>query len=186
MKSKMIVFSLIIVMVLGFSYGITNNSNNDNEIVTVISSIYPEYSLDELVKYSDLIVFGEVIDISKPFEIIPAGGGDSSIFTDYKINIDTVIKDEFGGIDNSIILRFQGGRIGNETVEMEDIEDLNIGDKHILFLEKPKTGGGYITDEDYYLLRGGAQGIFDIENGNEETIDLKKEFVSQDGEKRIL
>lgn len=123
-----------------------------------IHGILEEVSLEELAGTSDLVVHGSVIDISEPYEI-ETNDGQRSIFTDYIIEPDTILRGE--SRQDRVLIRMQGGKMGRHEVIVEDNPTLALGDEAVFFLWQPHMGGGFNTQDDtYYYLNNMSNGVF--------------------------
>ncbi len=157
MKKKLITSVCILFIIAISGVGIWYFANVDNHIISSVSSTYPYFNLSDLIKESDIVIKGVVKEQSVPFKIQPANGGEVSIFTDFKIEVENAYRGEKSEIVN---LRMQGGEIDNLVVIAEDEPNVVIGSTYIFFLYQPFTGGGYNTEGDYYYLTGGHQALF--------------------------
>lgn len=123
-----------------------------------IHGILEEVSLEELAETSDLVVHGSVIDISEPYEI-ETNDGQRSIFTDYIIEPVMLLRGE--PVQERVLIRMQGGKMGRHEVIVEDNPTLAIGDEAVFFLWQPHMGGGFNTKENtYYYLNRMSNGVF--------------------------
>lgn len=143
----------------------------EGKVVQTVSSLYPEYSIEDLVKDSDIIAVGQLMAQSDVLEIEPVNGGDIGLFTDYVVQLQEVLKDEGNQAKETVNLRLRGGENDEKIVIDSEVPQVSIGDQHLFFLVYPKTGGGYTTKGDYVLLTGGSQGLFNLTEKNE-FIDL--------------
>lgn len=143
----------------------------EDKIIHSVSALYPAYSIEELVKYSDIIAIGEIVAKSDLLEIEPVGGGDTSLFTDYVIQLNEVFKGEESKETDTVNLRMRGGENEEKIVIDVEMPKVNIGDKYLFFLVYPKTGGGYTTKDEHILLTGGPQGLFNLSANHDEYKD---------------
>lgn len=159
--SGLLLCAALFIYITGFG-----NTSEKSTLVEEVSSIYPEYSIQDLVKYSDIIATGEIIEITKPFEIKPVNGGDSSLFMDYVIKLNGVMKNETN-FEDTVNLRIRGGETEELIVVESDMPKLTKDAEYLFFLTVPKTGGGYTTKDDHVLLTGGEQGLLNLTATNE-------------------
>lgn len=157
-KSVKVLLGGVLLVCLGLVIFFVSQEDPKDKLYEEVATVYPEYSIQDLVKYSDIIATGEVIEVSKPLEIKPVGGGDSSLFTDYTIKLNQVIENK-SGLTDTVVLRVRGGESDELIVVETDMEQLAVGTEYLFFLNAPQTGGGYTTKDDHMLLTGGSQGL---------------------------
>lgn len=156
---KVLVISSLLLSVALFFY-MKSIKNEHAKIYEEVASVYPEYSIQDLVKHSDIIASGEIIEISGPLEIEPVDGGDSSLFTDYIVKLNDIIKNE-SIFEDTVNLRIRGGESEDLIVVETDAPKITKNSEYLFFLSIPSTGGGYTTEDDHVLLTGGDQGLLD-------------------------
>lgn len=150
--------------------------------VTMVSSAsYPDYTLDELAAYSNIVVSGEVVGFSEPFLVRPSTGGDPMYHTDMYVKVtdsfkgDPLPADGFssdsaesaaatvtsGEGDTIVAVRFMGGK--TDAVDFHSDEDpgLEIGDKALLFLYRVTDGSDYNTEGNHYYLVTGPCSVYE-------------------------
>ncbi|MDO5037930.1 MAG: hypothetical protein Q4E37_06500 [Tissierellia bacterium] len=139
-----------------------------------IDNTYPRLSLEELSNYSDLIVTGTFKGYGDPFRVLPYGGQEPSIFKDGVFEIDQVYKGDIKAGDE-VTLRTQGGQWVDheeETIYVDtSSEDLTLeeGAQVLLFLARP-TADAYKTQEDYYKLVSGPNGLYSLSSDSFENL----------------
>lgn len=137
------------------------------EVITVQKSgLIEEYTYEDLIQEAPVIVVGQVVGFSDPFQIIPVYGGDPSIFTDVSFQVDHVLRGE-GSLGKVLNIRKEGGQINGLQVIVEESPDLELGHSYLLFLYQPKMGGGFNTLGDYYYVLGMEQGVFPLTRDEE-------------------
>ena len=135
-----------------------------------ISGTLVERSLEDLFSKSALVVRGTVNESLETFRIQNTNG-DAAIFTDYKFDVSELVRGN--DLDDELIIRVQGGTIGNMTEVYEHSPELKSKNDDLLFLYKPARGGAYNTEGNYYYILGLTQGTFVMnEEGN---------FISESG-----
>lgn len=148
---KKIIFAIIACLSVCFCVGFYQNGYFGIE-TEKISGQLPDYTIEEWAERSDLIVHGTIVDVSDPYEI-ESVAGERSIFTDYMIEPQTVLRGNTK--EDMITLRMHGGRLGRKETIVEDNPDISVGDEAVFFLWQPNMGGGFNTaGNDYYYLRG--------------------------------
>jgi hypothetical protein len=91
------------------------------------ASSVAQVAFDDMVRASELIFEGSVID--KRSEMDARG----MIYTYVTFQVQDVLKGKTA--DSQIVLRYQGGRVGNETLHVSDVVTPNLGEKGIYFVE---------------------------------------------------
>ena len=86
-----------------------------------ISGTLVERSLEDLFSKSALVVRGTVNESSETFRIQNTNG-DVAIFTDYKFDVSELVRGN--DLDDELIIRVQGGTIGNMTEVYEHSPEL--------------------------------------------------------------
>lgn len=142
-----------------------DNKNFSDEDVTVAykSGILEEYTYQDLVNDSPVVVTSHVVDVSEPFQIIPVSGAAPSNFTDVTIEVDEVLRGDVE-VGDQLTVRVEGGQVEKLNVVVEESPEFNMGDDNLLFLYQPGMGGAYNTEGDYYYVLGLYQGAFYPEN----------------------
>lgn len=122
---------------------------------TTAAQFSVELPLVELAERSEYIVSGTITAASDPFRV-EAATGETSIFTDYTITVDTVFK---GDEAETLTLRMQGGELDGERVVPTPDFGVAVDKEFLFFLYQP--GAGYFnTDESYLVPTGGGMGLF--------------------------
>jgi hypothetical protein len=109
------------------------------------STILRDISIEELVRTSDLIIQGEVKEISCRMEA-------DHIYTYVSVEISKSIKGEF---PQEITLRIKGGKIGNIVEKVSGSPSFEKGERVILFLKRKN---------EFFSVSGMALGKFKIIN----------------------
>lgn len=165
-RVKNVLSVLLPVSILSLSFAFAKDSpksqnldNSEKSFVTV-SSTTPDLNEEGLVDNSNIIVKGKVVGMSKPFEIQPADGGASSIFTDYYFQpTEFIAGSELVSNKNKLPIRIEGGDLNNKVVTNENNPNLTVGETYTLFLMKPDIGGGFNTRGEYFYITGSEQGV---------------------------
>lgn len=90
-------------------------------------------SLDQMVERADVVFVGEVVDRQSVWSETRDGRG---IVTHVTFNVLRVLKGQLGLRTE---LTFQGGRIGQETEEIDGMPAFRIGDRDVLFVSPNKN-----------------------------------------------
>lgn len=185
-KKYMLVVISVIVFFIGVLLNVicksTDNTkssdfkdSNNTRSILVIDGTLREMSLEDLMKESNLVVFGTVSDKSESFEIQSVTGG-SSIFTDYYVAPHEILR---GSIETTkqITVRVQGGELDNIIAVSDTEADLKVGESYLLFLYKPNVGSGFNTKGDYFYVKGCRQGAYELKD-NSQLSKIKSENIS--------
>jgi hypothetical protein len=136
--------------------------------VAPINASMIKLSLEDLVRQSDAILIGTVI------EILPSKGDIvSHTYTDAVIRPERYL---YGGSGTqNIAVRTLGGTIGGVTLWMEDQPKFTIGEENLLFLRHidPFAPQG-IDPQNYYEVAGAVQGKWDYKDGVATSISGEK------------
>lgn len=157
------------------SDAVINKDTVPKEIVE-ISGIMPEFSIEELIERSSLIVYGEVSGKSEAFTIESVDGEESN-FTDYYVTPIKILRGDLVDTENKIAVRIQGGFAGDTLVIDEQAPVLESNHRYLLFLRKSSMGGGYNTVGDYYYINGGTQGVY-VEDVSDSIVKKSSEEIS--------
>lgn len=141
-------------------------SGQDNSLVQSAQVI--PYDTDKLILGSDCIILGQVAEIL-PSKEYPSSAGESmqhNIYTDIIINVE---RDFWGGESKRVIVRVQGGKIGNLVMWAEDVPLFARGEKALFFLYHPRpdqAGPSPSSAENgsYYLVTGAMQGKYEYQS----------------------
>ena len=131
----MIVFSLTLVFSLP---------------VAKLEGVMVKLSLDELAKQADLIVVGKV-------ESVRSESIKGKIFSFATISVDSKIKGQLQTQQNSLVVKFPGGKVGDVGMNVENSTDYKVGENVVAFLKRTPGQPDYVTV-------GSSQGKFLIEN----------------------
>ena len=120
---------------------------------------YPQFSLEDLVQQSSLVICGKAVDPVKILEIQSASQNEISVFTDWIFQVESVIR---GGIESeTVTVRIEGGESPNYIVNAEQSPEFKKDCLYLLFLYQPHMGTGFNTEgDDYYYVIGLRQGAF--------------------------
>lgn len=152
-------------------------SENLPESVCIRSGALKEFTYDDLLNNSTLIVQAKLTEKSDSFKIKPVFGETASIFTDYYFAVDDVLLGDFDST-TSLKVRMEGGRLDDQLLIAEEAPIFEKGEEVILFLYQPNMGGGYNTkDDSYYYITGLNQGVF-YNEGDSIFVDCKNQRVS--------
>lgn len=123
------------------------------------SSIIEGKTLNDLMQTSTLILVGKVEAEPQAFRIEAVGGGVKN-FQDYTIIPIQVLRGN-GEVGQSVTVRQEGGRVGNENLISDAASNLEVGKEYLMFLYQLGTGSGFNTQGDYYYINGFYQGVFE-------------------------
>lgn len=107
--------------------------------------------LERLVQESDLILAGRV-------ESVESEKRGAVIVSLARIRVDRTLK---GGASpqKTVVVEFQGGRIGGEVLRVEDSPDYQAGEEVVAFLRRHADRPGYVTTghlQGKYVVRRGV------------------------------
>lgn len=128
-----------------------------------ISGLMPALTEQEMIEKSHLIVKGTFEDKSKAFQVRSADQTEESNFTDYYLTVEEVYRGDAVAGD-IIAVRIQGGFVGTVNVVSDMDPEINVGDTVFVHLYQPGIGGGFETNEDYYYVLSGIDGLFHYED----------------------
>lgn len=188
MKNKFLILVVFVFFVSALASGmlVYRHACSDKN-TEMIYGVVAGKTEQELILDSDLIIKGTIIDISDGKWTNPEfkiKGKNNIIRSDIIIKTDEVI---FGEYDReTVALRVdQGYDRQNKVMHIaEYYPEFKIGQKSVFFLKREI--GNLSTDEDYFILSGAYQGVYNVENGklkNEET-DKFKEYTIDKLEER--
>ncbi len=110
-----------------------------------------ELTLEHLVTASDLIVVGEVTDVT-----CSAEGG---IHTWVTLAVEHIIKGDCG---QEVVIRVQGGVVGGIVLRVEEAPEFVSGERAILFLKKYNDDPWYEGSQDIYQVIGSSRGKWTV------------------------
>ena len=166
----------LIVLGLAFSNSMQSsqeNSKRSNHIDDLLSGIssflLEEYTLEDLSKNSDVIVMGTVKEIlpskwnsadgKRPDKVVEFGPYDL-IYTDIIISVDKYVKNPLSS--EEVIVRVEGGKVGNDTMAVEDEPSFKTGEKVLLYLTEDTSPGTKDTGPEHFKVTGYMQGKFTL------------------------
>ena len=160
-KNLILSASISVILIIVLAVTLTYTLSHINLQTIEIRSLMPRYNFNELITNSHVIVKGQITGDADVFTVRPANGADDSVFTQYQFEVDDVIRGDVTA-GETIGIRFEGGQHGNlNVINMDDDMDFNDNDRMVLFLRRVTVGGGYTTNDEYYIIVGGSgQGIF--------------------------
>jgi hypothetical protein len=136
------------------------------------SALIIPYDTDKLILESASIVLGKVAEILPSRESTSTAGEGLSydIYTDILIQAQRYF---WGGPGDRVVIRVQGGKIGNLVMWAEDVPIFAKGETALFFLSLPQrvqadssgTDDG-VTAPAYYLVTGAMQGKYEYQNGS--------------------
>lgn len=164
-------FSFLILsalVILGSEENI--NVSDNNKPLQVSSSLStPLYTYEDLSNNSDYIIMGTVkevlpskwnsIDGKKPdanVEVSPY----NLIYTDIVISVDKYLKNPFSS--KEVIVRVDGGTVGNDSLAAEDEPSFKVGEKVLLYLYKDTSPGTKNIGPEHFKITGFRQGKFTL------------------------
>jgi hypothetical protein len=165
------------------NHGITTTrvEPKPGENVTMSSGLMVRLTLDDLIKKSDTIVTGRVVDIfPSRFEPVTMVSSYMTVFTDVIIETERYLYGE--PQSKYIAVRVMGGRVDEMTMWVEDEPVFNLGEEVMLFLTRaaelsvPPEG---IDFEDYYRVTGAMQGKLGYMNSSLVTPEGERLSVSE-------
>ena len=124
------------------------------------SGLIEGYTYEDLLEKSPVIVLGRVAEQADPVQIMAAGNGGVSNFTDYTVEVLDGLRGGFSSGDE-LTVRVEGGEANGLNVVVEEAPELHEDDVFLMFLYAPEMGGGYNTQGDYYYVVGVNQGLFE-------------------------
>lgn len=156
MKSKIVVISISVVVILVIAAIFLVNQFNNTITFVSEDPLYPLASIDDLINWADVIALVDVtnIEASKIIDVVQDNNTYKEYVTDTTLNIKEIYK---GDLQNSSNIIFRKNAISGE------MEKLNLNETIIVFLQKD------ITSNTYYLAFG-TQGVFRY---NKETKEYK-------------
>ena len=167
-KNLILSASISVILIIVLAVTLTYTLSHINLQTIEIRSLMPRYNFNELITNSHVIVKGQITGDADTFTVHPTTGGDDSVFTQYQFEVDDVIRGDITA-GETIGIRFEGGQHGNlNVINMDDDMDFNDNDRMVLFLRRVTVGGGYTTNDEYYIIVGGSgQGIFYLDEDAE-------------------
>lgn len=156
----------VLILIVSCSFLIFKNSETPQQYKGVVKRTIREMTLEELKEDSTLICYGTVIGISDPFKI-ESVTGETSVFTDYYVQIKEVFKGTTSVLD-TVTVRVQGGEVEDLILEVEHSEAIELDSSYLLFLYQPGMGGGYNTEGDYCYVTGAQQGVYEATETDED------------------
>lgn len=167
MKKYYIILNLgFVVIATGILYsqfiGKTGGSSVNN---VKLSFLVEEKNVNQLSKEATQVVVTTVKSVLPSQLSTKLMEGKKLVYTDVSLSVEDVLK---GDAKDQLTLRMAGGTIGSGdnqfTVTVEDVPELKVGDRLVLFLGRG-TDGLFELPDQYYTIYGGFQGIYKIENG---------------------
>lgn len=146
------------------------------QIQTIVSSYLPEYSMDEMIQKSTLVVRGTVRERSEPFVICGVGDLGEMTFCDNIIDVEELLR---GEIENDQVTVRMKGHPDDSRRIYEENPSLELGQEYIFFLERQTEGGGFNTPGDYYYIIAMNQGVLEeIELSQSDIGEMKSRSFS--------
>ena len=167
-KNLILSASISVILIIVLAVTLTYTLSHMNIQKVAVKGVTLHYDFDELIEASNVIVKGRIKGDADTFTVHPTTGGDDSVFTQYQFEVDDVIRGDITA-GETIGIRFEGGQHGNlNVINMDDDMDFNDNDRMVLFLRRVTVGGGYTTNDEYYIIVGGSgQGIFYLDEDAE-------------------
>ena len=128
-----------------------------NVVTALTQSMLADISLEDLAEKSSLVVYGEIVEISDPFFVEGAEGCGSDTVMDVTVQPLRMLR---GEAEKTVVVRISGGLFDAMYYESDDIPEFQLGEKWLLYLNRPAFGGGTNAEGDYYYLTGGGRGAF--------------------------
>jgi hypothetical protein len=142
------------------------------ELVQVVSSILPDYSLDDLINLSEKMIVGSVIEILPSQKGIRKESGSNLIYTDILITPEKYI---YGEADvEPVVVRVWGGRVGSSVEVYEDEPVFTLNERVLVFVSEFASVQPVNDDANrsYYRVVGSFLGKYLIQDNtavNEKT-----------------
>ncbi|MBN1189801.1 MAG: hypothetical protein JXA46_08615 [Dehalococcoidales bacterium] len=141
--------------------------SRSNESLKPSALVIP-YDTDKLIRESDCIVSGRVAQIM-PSKEGPLSAGEAlryDVFTDIIIEVE---HDFWGAPGDRLVIRVNGGKIGNLVMWAEDVPLFAQDEKALFFLHLPRGGQTASLTPDavnspYYMVTGAMQGKYELRN----------------------
>lgn len=138
-----------------------NPQNGD--LVQVVEGILPDYSVNDLIKLSEIVVIGSVTEILPAQKGIRKESGTNLIYTDVVITPDRILNGKV--TSQYIIVRVWGGRVGGETEIYEQEPVFTINERVLVFLSEftsvfPADSSNNLA---YHRVVGGLLGKYRVE-----------------------
>lgn len=135
---------------------------NPEDTVITTSSLFIQFTLDDMIERTDAAVIGTVV------EILPAKQdereGTMIIYTDVVIEAERYLYGE--PQTELIVVRVDGGRIGDRVMVVVDEAEFILGEECVVFLIHPAyehTVPEGFSDESYYVLWAKMMGKYEIQ-----------------------
>ena len=168
----------------------TKVTAQQGDTVTMISGMLEPITSDtknQLVKSSDAIILGAVVDI-RPSKWGADVSGHEVIYTDVIIQVQRYL---FGGGSNRVAVRVIGGRVAAAVTWAEDQPVFYLGEDLVVFLFNqtqyytiaPVPPDG-ITLDDYYAVTKSSRGKWPLEEGR--FVDYSNNRVSISSIERLI
>jgi hypothetical protein len=133
------------------------------------SGLIIPFDTDKLILESDGILLGKVSEILPSREETPAPGESMK----YNVYTDIIIQAQryfWGGPGDRVVIRVQGGKIGNLVMWAEDVPLFAKGETALFFLSRPQEVrmGSSLPGTDvpaYFLVTGAMQGKYEYQDG---------------------
>ncbi|RLC95317.1 MAG: hypothetical protein DRI40_06080 [Chloroflexi bacterium] len=129
-----------------------------DKLVNVQAS-YPPLTLEDLVRESDAIVVGKVVDILSARIDTTERPGQTIIYTDVIVETERYLYPESGA--ERITIRVKGDRVGDTTMIVASEPTFSVGEEVCLFLRRPSRElmpPSGIKTADYYRVTAGELG----------------------------
>lgn len=150
------------ICVIAFVIGIL--AFNFSSKTSIMSSDFPVKGMRELVNDSDVILYGEVLDILESKWSNPNYEKGEHISNIIVTDVLVKIKKVYKGIPyhkKEVVVRVAYGQVGGATLIYNDEPSFIVGEETILFLREPYAASDDLS-EDYYFTTGLLQGKFSL------------------------
>ena len=157
----------------------------------VVNYNLPKLSLDQLISYSEVILVGKVVEIKPPKSGFVYNTISPTIYTDIIVQPERYL---YGGSGTqNIAIRVQGGKVGNEVVQVSGGTSFSLGEETILFLFRQSTDNlapftpvpEGIDPTNYFSIVGVSLGKWQYVNGKATDV-FGVEFDISDIQNRIM
>jgi hypothetical protein len=150
----------------------------DNPMVQ--SGLIMPYDTDQLILRSDCIAQGQVVEILPSKQEAGSNGKepDFNIFTDIIVQVEHYF---WGGPGDRVVIRIQGGKVGNLVMWAEDVPLFARDEKALFFLSRPASLQSGVSSSEpdaasYYIITGAMQGKYEIQDGS--FVSLSGQIIS--------
>lgn len=117
------------------------------------SAAHAQQDLSERARRAHQVVVGTVIDVAATFD--NTTDGDQLIVSNVTVRIDEVLK---GTFESVLTVKLEGGTVGDLTLAVSDMPEMEPGDRAVFFLDRVAPG--------QYLPRDRGLGVMKLDATN--------------------